>query len=101
MLSHFTNIKKTKLIDKIHGRLWHKGCLCLLNMQTQLTAVFNKKIINNTLWLMYYEVQLKLLYSVHLNLVYPADRVKGAGGNNMRDRATIKRLNMYRQKQRW
>ncbi|KAJ0066284.1 hypothetical protein NL108_005515, partial [Boleophthalmus pectinirostris] len=27
-------------------------------------------------------------------------RVKGAGGNNMRDRATIKRLNMYRQKQR-
>ncbi|XP_026857346.2 nucleolar GTP-binding protein 2 isoform X2 [Electrophorus electricus] len=28
------------------------------------------------------------------------DRVRGAGGNNMRDRATIKRLNMYRQKQR-
>ncbi|XP_077073302.1 nucleolar GTP-binding protein 2 [Siphateles boraxobius] len=28
------------------------------------------------------------------------DRVKGAGGNNMRDRATIRRLNMYRQKQR-
>uniref|UniRef100_A0A8C1QP27 Nucleolar GTP-binding protein 2 n=1 Tax=Cyprinus carpio TaxID=7962 RepID=A0A8C1QP27_CYPCA len=28
------------------------------------------------------------------------DRVNGAGGNNMRDRATIKRLNMYRQKQR-
>ncbi|KAM5179509.1 nucleolar GTP-binding protein 2 [Mantella aurantiaca] len=28
------------------------------------------------------------------------DRVKGAGGNNMRDRATIKRLNMYRQKER-
>uniref|UniRef100_A0A8C7XN56 Nucleolar GTP-binding protein 2 n=1 Tax=Oryzias sinensis TaxID=183150 RepID=A0A8C7XN56_9TELE len=28
------------------------------------------------------------------------DRAKGAGGNNMRDRATIKRLNMYRQKQR-
>ncbi|KAK5891981.1 hypothetical protein CesoFtcFv8_012406 [Champsocephalus esox] len=28
------------------------------------------------------------------------DRVKGAGGNNMRDRATIKRLNMYRQKKR-
>uniref|UniRef100_A0A3Q1I7Q7 Nucleolar GTP-binding protein 2 n=1 Tax=Anabas testudineus TaxID=64144 RepID=A0A3Q1I7Q7_ANATE len=28
------------------------------------------------------------------------DRVKGASGNNMRDRATIKRLNMYRQKQR-
>nr|XP_020445904.1 LOW QUALITY PROTEIN: nucleolar GTP-binding protein 2 [Monopterus albus] len=28
------------------------------------------------------------------------DRIKGAGGNNMRDRATIKRLNMYRQKQR-
>ncbi|KAM8847579.1 nucleolar GTP-binding protein 2 [Synchiropus picturatus] len=28
------------------------------------------------------------------------DRVKGAGGQNMRDRATIKRLNMYRQKQR-
>ncbi|XP_023271019.1 nucleolar GTP-binding protein 2 [Seriola lalandi dorsalis] len=28
------------------------------------------------------------------------DRVKGAGGNNMRDRSTIKRLNMYRQKQR-
>uniref|UniRef100_A0A8C6UMP4 Nucleolar GTP-binding protein 2 n=1 Tax=Neogobius melanostomus TaxID=47308 RepID=A0A8C6UMP4_9GOBI len=28
------------------------------------------------------------------------DRVKGAGGSNMRDRATIKRLNMYRQKQR-
>lgn len=28
------------------------------------------------------------------------DRVKGAGGNNMRDRATIKRLNMYRDKQR-
>uniref|UniRef100_A0A3B4DCA1 Nucleolar GTP-binding protein 2 n=1 Tax=Pygocentrus nattereri TaxID=42514 RepID=A0A3B4DCA1_PYGNA len=28
------------------------------------------------------------------------DRVKGTGGNNMRDRATIKRLNMYRQKQR-
>ncbi|KAK7887085.1 hypothetical protein WMY93_026706 [Mugilogobius chulae] len=26
------------------------------------------------------------------------DRVKGAGGSNMRDRATIKRLNMYRQK---
>ncbi|KAA0703475.1 Nucleolar GTP-binding protein 2 [Triplophysa tibetana] len=28
------------------------------------------------------------------------DRVKGAGGNNMRDRATIRRVNMYRQKQR-
>ncbi|XP_040900968.1 nucleolar GTP-binding protein 2 [Toxotes jaculatrix] len=28
------------------------------------------------------------------------DRPKGAGGNNMRDRATVKRLNMYRQKQR-
>ncbi|KAM9321479.1 nucleolar GTP-binding protein 2 [Gastrophryne carolinensis] len=28
------------------------------------------------------------------------DRVKGAGGSNMRDRATIKRLNMYRQKER-
>ncbi|XP_062847408.1 nucleolar GTP-binding protein 2 [Trichomycterus rosablanca] len=28
------------------------------------------------------------------------DRVKGSGGNNMRDRSTIKRLNMYRQKQR-
>ncbi|XP_075051524.1 nucleolar GTP-binding protein 2 [Mixophyes fleayi] len=28
------------------------------------------------------------------------DRVKGAGGQNMRDRATIKRLNMYRQKER-
>ncbi|MBN3297683.1 NOG2 protein, partial [Amia calva] len=28
------------------------------------------------------------------------DRPKGAGGSNMRDRATIKRLNMYRQKQR-
>uniref|UniRef100_A0A8C5GAX7 Nucleolar GTP-binding protein 2 n=1 Tax=Gouania willdenowi TaxID=441366 RepID=A0A8C5GAX7_GOUWI len=28
------------------------------------------------------------------------DRAKVAGGNNMRDRATIKRLNMYRQKQR-
>ncbi|XP_072249935.1 nucleolar GTP-binding protein 2 [Leuresthes tenuis] len=28
------------------------------------------------------------------------DRLKGAGGNNMRDRTTIKRLNMYRQKQR-
>ncbi|XP_039974366.1 nucleolar GTP-binding protein 2 [Xiphias gladius] len=28
------------------------------------------------------------------------DRSQGAGGNNMRDRATIKRLNMYRQKQR-
>uniref|UniRef100_A0A665TGI5 Nucleolar GTP-binding protein 2 n=1 Tax=Echeneis naucrates TaxID=173247 RepID=A0A665TGI5_ECHNA len=28
------------------------------------------------------------------------DRPKGAAGNNMRDRATIKRLNMYRQKQR-
>ncbi|XP_061674901.1 nucleolar GTP-binding protein 2 [Syngnathoides biaculeatus] len=28
------------------------------------------------------------------------DRVKGAGGSNMRDRATINRLNMYRQKQR-
>ncbi|KAG8451502.1 hypothetical protein GDO86_003638 [Hymenochirus boettgeri] len=28
------------------------------------------------------------------------DRVKGVGGNNMRDRATIKRLNMYRQKER-
>ncbi|XP_018412743.1 PREDICTED: nucleolar GTP-binding protein 2 isoform X1 [Nanorana parkeri] len=28
------------------------------------------------------------------------DRMKGAGGNNMRDRATIKRLNMYRQKER-
>ncbi|TSQ69497.1 Nucleolar GTP-binding protein 2 [Bagarius yarrelli] len=28
------------------------------------------------------------------------DRVKGSGGNNMRDRGTIKRLNMYRQKQR-
>ncbi|XP_013874055.1 nucleolar GTP-binding protein 2 [Austrofundulus limnaeus] len=28
------------------------------------------------------------------------DRPKGAGGNNMRDRATINRLNMYRQKQR-
>lgn len=44
MLSHFTNIKKTKLIDKNHGRLWHKGCLCLLNMRTPLTAVFNKKL---------------------------------------------------------
>ncbi|XP_053183005.1 nucleolar GTP-binding protein 2 [Scomber japonicus] len=28
------------------------------------------------------------------------DRAKGAGGSNMRDRSTIKRLNMYRQKQR-
>lgn len=28
------------------------------------------------------------------------DRAKGAGGNNMRDRSTIKRLNMYRQKLR-
>ncbi|KAM9852715.1 nucleolar GTP-binding protein 2 [Aulostomus maculatus] len=28
------------------------------------------------------------------------DRPKGSGGSNMRDRATIKRLNMYRQKQR-
>ncbi|XP_042649451.1 nucleolar GTP-binding protein 2 isoform X1 [Tyto alba] len=28
------------------------------------------------------------------------DRVGGAGGNNMRDRATIRRLNMYRQKER-
>lgn len=28
------------------------------------------------------------------------DRPKGAGGSNMRDRATINRLNMYRQKQR-
>ncbi|XP_069559913.1 nucleolar GTP-binding protein 2 [Brachyistius frenatus] len=28
------------------------------------------------------------------------DRPKGAGGSNMRDRTTIKRLNMYRQKQR-
>ncbi|KAJ8340829.1 hypothetical protein SKAU_G00331200 [Synaphobranchus kaupii] len=28
------------------------------------------------------------------------DRPKGAGGNNMRDRTTIMRLNMYRQKQR-
>ncbi|CAK6964339.1 nucleolar GTP-binding protein 2 [Scomber scombrus] len=28
------------------------------------------------------------------------DRAKGAGGSSMRDRATIKRLNMYRQKQR-
>uniref|UniRef100_A0A8C5P793 Nucleolar GTP-binding protein 2 n=1 Tax=Leptobrachium leishanense TaxID=445787 RepID=A0A8C5P793_9ANUR len=28
------------------------------------------------------------------------DRVKGAGGSNMRDRGTIKRLNMYRQKER-
>uniref|UniRef100_A0A672ZUM7 Nucleolar GTP-binding protein 2 n=1 Tax=Sphaeramia orbicularis TaxID=375764 RepID=A0A672ZUM7_9TELE len=28
------------------------------------------------------------------------DRAKGAAGSNMRDRATIKRLNMYRQKQR-
>nr|XP_015805550.2 nucleolar GTP-binding protein 2 [Nothobranchius furzeri] len=28
------------------------------------------------------------------------DRPKGAGGSNMRDRATVKRLNMYRQKQR-
>ncbi|KAM9256225.1 nucleolar GTP-binding protein 2 isoform 2-T2 [Cariama cristata] len=28
------------------------------------------------------------------------DRVEGAGGNNMRDRATIRRLNMYRQKER-
>ncbi|XP_038023172.2 nucleolar GTP-binding protein 2 [Anas platyrhynchos] len=28
------------------------------------------------------------------------DRVDGAGGNNMRDRATIRRLNMYRQKER-
>lgn len=33
--------------------------------------------------------------------MYFTDRPKGAGGNNMRDRATIKRLNMYRQKQRW
>ncbi|NWH18271.1 NOG2 protein, partial [Grus americana] len=29
-----------------------------------------------------------------------SDRVGGAGGNNMRDRATIRRLNMYRQKER-
>ncbi|XP_074161289.1 nucleolar GTP-binding protein 2 [Sminthopsis crassicaudata] len=28
------------------------------------------------------------------------DRVNGAGGQNMRDRATIRRLNMYRQKER-
>ncbi|XP_072316935.1 nucleolar GTP-binding protein 2 isoform X2 [Eucyclogobius newberryi] len=28
------------------------------------------------------------------------DRVKGAGGSNMRDRSTIKRLNMYRQTKR-
>uniref|UniRef100_A0A7M4E3A2 Nucleolar GTP-binding protein 2 n=1 Tax=Crocodylus porosus TaxID=8502 RepID=A0A7M4E3A2_CROPO len=28
------------------------------------------------------------------------DRVQGAGGTNMRDRATIRRLNMYRQKER-
>ncbi|XP_017830055.1 nucleolar GTP-binding protein 2 isoform X5 [Callithrix jacchus] len=28
------------------------------------------------------------------------DRVQGAGGQNMRDRATIRRLNMYRQKER-
>ncbi|NWI61456.1 NOG2 protein, partial [Calyptomena viridis] len=28
------------------------------------------------------------------------DRVAGAGGSNMRDRATIRRLNMYRQKER-
>ncbi|XP_004372150.1 nucleolar GTP-binding protein 2 isoform X1 [Trichechus manatus latirostris] len=28
------------------------------------------------------------------------DRVQGAGGHNMRDRATIRRLNMYRQKER-
>ncbi|XP_069827793.1 nucleolar GTP-binding protein 2 [Dendropsophus ebraccatus] len=28
------------------------------------------------------------------------DRIKGEGGHNMRDRATIKRLNMYRQKER-
>ncbi|NXI22598.1 NOG2 protein, partial [Sterrhoptilus dennistouni] len=28
------------------------------------------------------------------------DRIKGEGGNNMRDRATIRRLNMYRQKER-
>uniref|UniRef100_A0A8D0GF43 Nucleolar GTP-binding protein 2 n=1 Tax=Sphenodon punctatus TaxID=8508 RepID=A0A8D0GF43_SPHPU len=28
------------------------------------------------------------------------DRVAGAGGHNMRDRATIRRLNMYRQKER-
>ncbi|NXN80486.1 NOG2 protein, partial [Bombycilla garrulus] len=28
------------------------------------------------------------------------DRVGGEGGNNMRDRATIRRLNMYRQKER-
>ncbi|XP_062395314.1 nucleolar GTP-binding protein 2 [Sardina pilchardus] len=28
------------------------------------------------------------------------DRAKGSGGSTMRDRATIKRLNMYRQKQR-
>ncbi|XP_037309905.2 nucleolar GTP-binding protein 2 [Pungitius pungitius] len=28
------------------------------------------------------------------------DRAKGAGGQNMRDRSTIQRLNMYRQKQR-
>uniref|UniRef100_A0A8C1AZ51 Nucleolar GTP-binding protein 2 n=1 Tax=Cyprinus carpio carpio TaxID=630221 RepID=A0A8C1AZ51_CYPCA len=37
---------------------------------------------------------------IFFNIFYPTDRVKGAGGNNMRDRATIKRLNMYRQKQR-
>uniref|UniRef100_A0A8C2H479 Nucleolar GTP-binding protein 2 n=1 Tax=Cyprinus carpio TaxID=7962 RepID=A0A8C2H479_CYPCA len=37
---------------------------------------------------------------VSFNILYLIDRVKGAGGNNMRDRATIKRLNMYRQKQR-
>ena len=28
------------------------------------------------------------------------DRVQGVGGHNMRDRATIRRLNMYRQKER-
>uniref|UniRef100_A0A9J8B809 Nucleolar GTP-binding protein 2 n=1 Tax=Cyprinus carpio carpio TaxID=630221 RepID=A0A9J8B809_CYPCA len=37
---------------------------------------------------------------VSFNILYLIDRVNGAGGNNMRDRATIKRLNMYRQKQR-
>lgn len=32
--------------------------------------------------------------------LYFTDRAKGAGGHNMRDRSTIQRLNMYRQKQR-
>uniref|UniRef100_A0A4W4ES07 Nucleolar GTP-binding protein 2 n=1 Tax=Electrophorus electricus TaxID=8005 RepID=A0A4W4ES07_ELEEL len=47
-----------------------------------------------------YKDQSTMLSATECLFLFFKDRVRGAGGNNMRDRATIKRLNMYRQKQR-